>query len=91
MKKKEDKGEDRAELNPSKVILAVIQKTEKNTGYEFSAPEVLEVLLHTIRKNRALGKGMEYFWILFENELSDLVMRVEINLKGVEAACVQNP
>lgn len=91
MKKKEGKGEDRAELNPSKVILAAIQKTEKNTGYEFSAPEVLEVLFHTIRKNRALGKGMEYFWILFESELADLVMRAEINLKGVGAACVQNP
>lgn len=91
MKKKESKGEGPAELDSSKVILAAIQRTEKNTGYKFSASEVLEILLHTIRKNRALGKGMEYFWILFESELADLVMRAEINLKGVEAACVQNP
>lgn len=91
MKKKEGEEEDRAELDSSKVILAAIQRTERKTGYRFSASEVLEVLLYTIRKNRALGKGVEYFWILFENELTDLVMRTEINLKGVEAACVQNP
>lgn len=71
----------------SNAILLAIGRVQIRTGYIFGLEELNEVMSHTIRKCDLNGKGDEYIPILFENELSDYLMRLSINAKGEMNRC----
>lgn len=58
------------------------EQAEKTLG--FSVPESVakQVLDYSARKCEANGKGAGYLPILYENELRDYYMRLEINMMG---------
>lgn len=63
-------------------IIAAIEAAEKKMGRQISERVWLEVLWHSMRKCKAVGKDDDYLPILFENELHDYFMRQEINANG---------
>lgn len=60
----------------------VISKIENQTGCIFAQQEIDKIAAYTMRKCQLNGKGVPYFYILFENELHDFLMRESINLLG---------
>lgn len=63
-------------------IIAVIEAAEKKMGRQIPERVWLEVLWHSMRKCKTVGKDDDYLPILFENELHDYFMRQEINANG---------
>ena len=59
---------------------------ERRTGRKLDVGTVYDVLRYSLRKLEAIGKGMDYLPLLFENELRDFVMREEINCIGALSA-----
>lgn len=74
-------------MGMSNEILLAIGRVQIRTGYIFGFEELTEVMALTIRKCDLNGKGDEYIPILFENELSDYLMRLSINAKGEMNRC----
>lgn len=70
-------------------LLGIVKKVQEETGYEFSFDEMTDILLYTRRKCEVNGKGEDYIPILFENELSDYLMRREINRMGAMNRCAR--
>ena len=66
-------------LNFISLIDGIVEKTEKEIGYSFSPEQVYKILTYTIRKNSVAKNGDDYIPILFENELRDYVVRLQVN------------
>ena len=62
--------------------LETVSKVSDELEYIFTPEEVRETYHHTIRKCELNGKDEEYFSILLDNELRDLLMRRAINRLG---------
>lgn len=60
-------------------IIEAIFKAEKAVGSRIDNDVIAEVIEHTIRKCRLIGKDMSYFPLLLETELVDHVNRQAIN------------
>lgn len=63
-------------------LVDILYDVERRTGFHFDLQEVYDILRFTIRKCELNGKGEDYIPILFENELTDYLMRLEINARG---------
>ena len=70
-------------------LYGIVQKVQRETGYNFSLDEIAKVYAYTVRKCEVNGKGSEYVPILFENELTDYLTRLEINRMGEFNRCAR--
>ena len=70
-------------------LYGIVQKVQRETGYNFSVDEIAKVYVYTVRKCEVNGKGSEYVPILFENELTDSLTRLEINRMGEFNRCAR--
>lgn len=61
---------------------AIIEQVSQKTGFVFEDEEISQTIEYTKRKCELNGKDEEYFYLLFENELEDLIQRYYINLRG---------
>lgn len=61
---------------------AIVEQVSQKTGFVFEDEEISRTIEYTKRKCELNGKDEEYFYLLFENELEDLVQRYYINLRG---------
>lgn len=61
---------------------AIVEQVSQKTGFVFEDEEISQTIEYTKRKCELNGKDEEYFYLLFENELEDLVWRYYINLRG---------
>lgn len=61
---------------------AIVEQVSQKTGFVFDDEEISRTIEYTKRKCELNGKDEEYFYLLFENELEDLVRRYYINLRG---------
>ena len=61
---------------------AIIEQVSQKTGFIFEDEEISQTIEYTKRKSELNGKDGEYFYLLFENELEDLIQRYYINLRG---------
>lgn len=61
---------------------AIVEQVSQKTGFVFDDEEISRTIEYTKRKCELNGKDEEYFYLLFENELEDLVWRYYINLRG---------
>lgn len=61
---------------------AIVEQVSQKTGFIFDDEEISQTIEYTKRKCELNGKGEEYFYLLFENELEDLIQRYYINLRG---------
>lgn len=65
-----------------KGIGSTLIAVEAEIGIQFDFDTVCEIARYTARKLQAIGKGADYFPILFESELRDHANREVINMKG---------
>lgn len=65
-------------------LVEIVERVEKKTGWTFCPKELHDILQFTIRKCELNGKGDDYIPILFENELTDYLMRLVINARGAK-------
>lgn len=63
-------------------VMRIVADVENRMEFSFSSDEVADTIRYTIRKCELNGKDEDYFYLLFENELEDLVRRYYINLRG---------
>jgi hypothetical protein len=61
---------------------AIAAQVSERAGFVFEDEEISRTIEYTKRKCELNGKDEEYFYLLFENELEDLVWRYYINLRG---------
>lgn len=61
---------------------AIVEQASQKTGFVFDDEEISRTIEYTKRKCELNGKDEEYFYLLFENELEDLIQRYYINLQG---------
>lgn len=61
---------------------AIVEQVSQKTGFVFEDEEISQTIEYTKRKCGLNGKDEEYFYLLFENELEDLIQRYYINLRG---------
>lgn len=61
---------------------AIVEQVSQKTGFVFEDEEISQTIEYTKRKCELNGKDEEYFYLLFENELEDLIQRYYINLRG---------
>ena len=61
---------------------AIVEQVSQKTSFVFDDEEISRTIEYTKRKCELNGKDEEYFYLLFENELEDLVRRYYINLRG---------
>lgn len=61
---------------------AIAAQVSERTGFVFDDEEISQTIEYTKRKCELNGKDEEYFYLLFENELEDLIQRCYINLRG---------
>lgn len=61
---------------------AIVEQVSQKTGFVFDDEEISRTIEYTKRKCELNGKDEEYFYLLFENELEDLIQRYYINLRG---------
>ena len=61
---------------------AIVEQVSQKTGFVFEDEEISQTIEYTKRKCELNGKDEEYFYLLFENELEDLIQRYYINLQG---------
>jgi len=61
---------------------AIAAQVSERAGFVFDDEEVARTIEYTKRKCELNGKDEDYFYLLFENELEDLVQRYYINLRG---------
>lgn len=62
--------------------MRIVADVENRMEFSFSSDEVADTIRYTIRKCELNGKDEDYFYLLFENELEDLIQRCYINLRG---------
>ena len=60
----------------------IVELVSERTGFIFDDEEISRTIEYTKRKCELNGKGEDYFYLLFENELEDLIQRYYINLRG---------
>lgn len=65
-----------------KLLAEAVMVAEIKTGTQFSERTVQDILQHSCRKLRIIKKDLDYLPILFENELTDHVMREQVTMKG---------
>lgn len=63
-------------------VMRIVADVENRMEFSFSSDEVADTIRYTIRKCELNGKDEDYFYLLFENELEDLIQRYYINLQG---------
>lgn len=61
---------------------AIVEQVSQKTGFVFEDEEISQIIEYTKRKCELNGKDEDYFYLLFENELEDLIQRYYINLRG---------
>lgn len=61
---------------------AIVEQVSQKTGFVFEDEEIYQTIEYTKRKCELNGKDEDYFYLLFENELEDLIQRYYINLRG---------
>lgn len=61
---------------------AIAAQVSERAGFVFEDEEISRTIEYTKRKCELNGKDEEYFYLLFENELEDLVWRYYITLRG---------
>lgn len=61
---------------------AIAEQVSQKTGFVFEDEEISQTIEYTKRKCELNGKDEDYFYLLFENELEDLIQRYYINLRG---------
>ena len=61
---------------------AIVEQVSQKTGFVFEDEEISQTIEYTKRKCELNGKDEDYFYLLFENELEDLIQRCYINLRG---------
>lgn len=61
---------------------AIVEQVPQKTGFVFEDEEISQTIEYTKRKCELNGKDEDYFYLLFENELEDLIQRYYINLRG---------
>lgn len=61
---------------------AIVEQVSQKTGFVFGDEEISQTIEYTKRKCELNGKDEDYFYLLFENELEDLIQRYYINLRG---------
>lgn len=61
---------------------AIVERVSQKTGFVFEDEEISQTIEYTKRKCELNGKDEDYFYLLFENELEDLIQRYYINLRG---------
>lgn len=61
---------------------AIVEQVSQKTGFVFDDEEISRTIEYTKRKCELNGKDEDYFYLLFENELEDLIQRYYINLRG---------
>lgn len=61
---------------------AIVEQVSQKTGFVFEDEEISQTIEYTKRKCELNGKDKDYFYLLFENELEDLIQRYYINLRG---------
>lgn len=61
---------------------AIVEQVSQKTGFVFEDEEFIRTVEYTKRKCELNGKDEDYFYLLFENELEDLIQRCYINLRG---------
>jgi hypothetical protein len=61
---------------------AIVEQVSQKTGFVFEDEEISQTIEYTKRKCELNGKDEDYFYLLFENELEDLIQRYCINLRG---------
>lgn len=61
---------------------AIVEQVSQKTGFVFDDEEIFRTIEYTKRKCELNGKDEDYFYLLFENELEDLIQRYYINLRG---------
>lgn len=61
---------------------AIVEQVSQKTGFVFEYEEISQTIEYTKRKCELNGKDEDYFYLLFENELEDLIQRYYINLRG---------
>ena len=61
---------------------AIVEQVSQKTGFVFDDEEISRTIEYTKRKCELNGKDEEYFYLLFENELEDLIQRYYISLQG---------
>lgn len=61
---------------------AIAEQVSQKTGFVFEDEEISQTIECTKRKCELNGKDEDYFYLLFENELEDLIQRYYINLRG---------
>ena len=76
-------------MEQAEKLYGIVQKVQSEYRCEFSFDEMTDILLYTRRKCEVNGKGEDYIPILFENELSDYLMRREINRMGAMNRCAR--
>lgn len=62
--------------------LDIAERVAWETGYQYGLSELRGIFNHTIRKCQINGQGIEYSYILLEDELRQHLMRLAINVKG---------
>lgn len=72
---------ERWAINPERTEEIAAQVSER-TGFVFDDEEISQTIEYTKRKCELNGKDEEYFYLLFENDLEDLIQRYYINLRG---------
>ena len=70
------------ELTPE--LAEIVEKVQKKTEYTFCPVEIADILAYTDRKCESNGKVEDHVPILFENELTDYLIREAINLLGMQ-------
>ena len=63
-------------------IMAAIESAERTLGFAIDDETAEDVLAYAKRKCELNHKPDEYLPLLYENELTDYFMRLEINLRG---------
>lgn len=76
-------------MKQSRELYEIVDKVQRGCGYEFSEKELLDIHAYTVRKCEVNGKGDDYVPILFENELTDYLMRKAINIAGGANRCAK--
>lgn len=61
---------------------AIVEQVSQKTGFVFEDEEISQTIEYTKRKCELNGKDEDYFYLLFENELEDLIQRYYINLRS---------
>ena len=56
-------------------LIGAINRAEATLGFKILMDDATEVLQHTARKMKLIGKAPSYIGLLFENELTDFYLR----------------